>query len=191
MEKTALGPTTYLCPMPAVLIGAMVDDRPNYMVAAYCGLVQHDPPMIALSLAKTHYTNAGIRKSGAFSVNVATPELAERLDHCGIVSGRTDDKSGCFTAFYGSLGNAPMAAECPLNLECRLIQIVDFLGTNELFIAEIVGTYVNSDLVTDGHIDVARLDPLIFTVPDSMYRRIGDIVGRAWHIGRCTGPPTG
>jgi flavin reductase (DIM6/NTAB) family NADH-FMN oxidoreductase RutF len=177
--------------MPATLIGSLVGDRPNWMVATYCGLAQHDPPMIALSLAKMHYTNAGIRKAGAFSVNIASSDLAERLDHCGIVSGRTDDKSACFAAFYGTLGNAPMAAECPLNLECRLVQVLDFLGTNELFIGEVVETYVNSDLMTDGRIDVARLDPLAFTIMDSMYRRLGPVVGRAWEMGRCTAPPTG
>jgi len=186
MDKTALGARTFLCPMPAALIGALVDDRPNYMVAAYCGLVQHDPPMVGVSLAKTHYTNAGIRKNGAFSVNIASSDLAQRLDHCGIVSGRTDDKSVCFTAFYGNLGSAPMAAECPLNLECRLVQVTDFLGSNELFIGEIVETYVNSDLQADGHIDVARLDPLVFVALDSTYRRLGPVVGRAWEIGRCT-----
>ncbi|NLH97870.1 MAG: flavin reductase family protein [Chthonomonadales bacterium] len=175
--------------MPAALIGSAVHDRPNWMVAAYCGLVQHDPPMIGLSLAKTHYTNEGIRKSGSFSVNIPSSDLVERLDHCGIVSGRTEDKSGCFSAFYGVLGNAPMAAECPLNLECRLRQVVDFLGTNELFIGEIVETYVNSDLWVGGKVDVARMDPLVFTVLDSLYRRLGPVVGKAWEIGRCA-PPT-
>lgn len=188
MEKTALGPRTYLCPMPAVLIGSTVDDRPNWMVAAYVGLVQHDPPMIGVSLAKMHYTNAGIKKNGAFSVNIASSDLVERLDHCGIVSGRTEDKSRCFTAFYGVLGNAPLAAECPLNIECRLVQVVDFLGTNELLIGDVVETYVNSDLYADGKIDVTRMDPLVFTVPDSMYRRLGPVVGKAWEVGRCKQP---
>jgi flavin reductase (DIM6/NTAB) family NADH-FMN oxidoreductase RutF len=185
MEKTSLGPRAFLCPMPAVVVGALVDDRPNYMTAAYCGLVQHDPPMIGLSLVKTHYTNAGIRKGGAFSVNVPGSDLAERVDHCGIVSGRTDDKSACFTAFYGALGNAPLAAECPLNFECRLVQVLDFLGANELFVGEVVETYVSSELYADGRIDVAGLDPLVFSVLDCTYRKLGPVVGRAWEIGRC------
>lgn len=188
MEKAALGPTTYLCPMPVAVIGALVGDRPNYMVATYCGIAQHDPPMVAVSLNKMHYTNAGIRKSGGFSVNIPTVELAERVDHCGIVSGRTDDKSVCFTAFYGTLGSVPMAAECPLNLECRLVMVLDLLGTNELFLGEVVETYADRDLVAEGRVLVDRLQPLTFTIMDSLYRRLGDPVGKAWEIGRCTKP---
>lgn len=185
MEKTNLGPRTFLCPMPVAVIGADVNDRPNYLVATYCGIAQHDPPMVAVSLNKMHYTNPGIRKVGSFSVNIPSSDLAERVDHCGIVSGRTDDKSACFTPFYGTLGSAPMAAECPLNLECRLVMVLDLLGTHELFIGEIVETYVNHDLITDASVDVERLDPLVFTVMDTAYRTLGPVAGRAWEIGRC------
>lgn len=188
MEKAALGPKTYLCPMPVAVIGAVVNERPNYMVATYCGIAQHDPPMVAVSLHKMHYTNVGIKKSGAFSVNIPSAELAERVDHCGIVSGRTDDKSVCFTAFYGKLGSAPMAAECPLNLECRLVMVLDMLGSNELFIGEIVDTYVNRDLLSGDQVLMEGLDPLAFTVTDSNYRRLGPVVGKAWSMGRCHPP---
>jgi len=186
MEKVTLRPRALLCPMPVVVIGAQVGDRPNYMVATYCGIAQHEPPMISVSLNKTHYTNTGIRGAGAFSVNIPSADLAERVDHCGIVSGRTSDKSVCFTSFYGQLGCAPMAAQCPLNLECRLVMVLDLLGTNELFIGEIVEVYASGDLVTDGSISVERLDPLAFALPDNAYRRLGPVVGRAWEIGRCS-----
>jgi len=188
MEKATLGPKTFLCPMPVALIGALVQERPNYMVATYCGIAQHEPPMIAVSLNKMHYTNGGIKKSGAFSVNIPSVDLAERVDHCGIVSGRTDDKSVCFTTFYGTLGAAPMAAECPLNLECRLVLVLDLLGTNELFIGEIVETYVNREFLDGDRVLVERLNPLVFTVTDSNYRRLGGIVGKAWEMGRCRTP---
>ncbi len=188
MEKTSLGPTTYLCPMPVAVVGALINDRPNYMVATYCGIAQHDPPMVAVSLNKMHYTNAGIRKSGAFSINLPSVDLVERVDHCGIVSGRTEDKSGCFTTFYGTLGNAPMAAECPLNLECRLVLVLDLLGTNELFLGEIVETYASSECVSDGRIEVERLNILSFTVADNQYRKVGPAIAKAWEVGRCRKP---
>jgi flavin reductase (DIM6/NTAB) family NADH-FMN oxidoreductase RutF len=189
MEKVTLGPRTLLCPMPVAVVGALVGDRPNYMVATYCGIAQHDPPMISVSLNKTHYTNAGIRGAGAFSVNIPSADLAERVDHCGIVSGRTEDKSVCFASFYGRLECAPMAAQCPLNLECRLVMVLDLLGTNELFIGEIAEVYANSDVVTDGTVAIERLDPLAFTIADNAYRRLGTLVGRAWEIGRCAMRP--
>lgn len=188
VEKKALGPRGYLCPMPVALIGALVNDRPNYMVAAYCGIAQHEPPMVALSLNKMHYTNIGIRKTGAFSINIPSTDLVERVDHCGIVSGRTDDKSQCFTPFYGKLGTAPMAAECPLNLECRLVMVLDLLGPNELFIGEIVETYVDGELAADGTVDPARLDPLVFSTMDNCYRKLGPVVAEAWEVGRCRRP---
>ncbi len=58
-------------PLPTVLVGAMVDGKPNYITIAHIGIVNHAKPyLISLSMAKVHYTNPGIRENKAFSVNI-------------------------------------------------------------------------------------------------------------------------
>lgn len=80
MEKIAIGAKTFLYPMPTTLVGAKVGGKPNYLAVAYCGIVQHNPALIAVSSGKTHYTNAGIKENGTFSVNIPSEEMITIAD---------------------------------------------------------------------------------------------------------------
>ena len=62
MEKIKFGPQTLLYPMPAILAGANVNDKPNYMVSAWCSIVSHKPPAVSVALQKSRYTLTGIKK---------------------------------------------------------------------------------------------------------------------------------
>jgi len=70
--KKEIKPGTYLFPMPTVLVGAMTDGKPNYMVAAYVGIMNFRPPMISAALNRHHHTAGGIIQSGSFPVNIPT-----------------------------------------------------------------------------------------------------------------------
>ena len=50
MEKVKLGPKTLLYPMPAVLAGAVVDGKPNFMTVAWCGMDIRDLGLSSWSL---------------------------------------------------------------------------------------------------------------------------------------------
>ena len=77
---------------------------------------------------KQHYTNSGIKEHRTFSVNVPTANQVKETDYCGMVSGRKKDKSKLFNTFYGELQTAPMIMECPVNMECELIQTLNLPG---------------------------------------------------------------
>jgi flavin reductase (DIM6/NTAB) family NADH-FMN oxidoreductase RutF len=49
--------------------------------------------------------------------------MVEVTDYCGIVSGKNNDKSRIFDLFYGKLKTIPMIKDCPLNMECKLVEI--------------------------------------------------------------------
>ena len=183
-NKMKIGARTFLYPMPTVLVGANVEGKPNYLTVAYCGIVNHRPPMLAVSLHKSHHTNLGIKENGTFSVNLPSTTMVKVTDHVGIVSGRDEDKSNLFENFYGDLGTAPMIAECPLNLECKLVQILNLGGTNELCIGEIVETYTREAFLTNGLPDIQKLDPIIFSMHDNHYWKLGNYLGPAWSIGK-------
>ena len=184
MKKQAIGARTFLYPMPVVLVGAKVRGKPNYLTVAYCGIVNHSPPMISVCLLKSHYTNPGIKENGTFSVNLPSTDMLKAADYCGLVSGAMVDKSKLFEPFYGQLGTAPMVKDCPLNLECKLVQILDFGGPNETFIGEIVEAYISERYLTNGLPDMQKMDPIIFSMHDNNYWKLGVKLAQAWSVGK-------
>jgi flavin reductase (DIM6/NTAB) family NADH-FMN oxidoreductase RutF len=183
--RTDLGPQGFIYPMPMTLVGADLESGPNFMPIAWINRVQMAPPRVAAGMNKHHATNAGIREHGEFSVSIPSAEMIERVDWCGLVSaGRGVDKAAAFTIVRGQLEHAPMIAECPLSLECRVAQVVD-LGSHELFIAEIVATWADDRVLDEnGKPDVMRMRPFVLTMPDNRYWGIGDYLGPAWSVGK-------
>ena len=140
MEKVKLGPETLLYPMPAVLVGAMVGDKPNFMTVAWCGIAASTPPAISVAIRRARYTLEGINASGIFSVNVPSADLAQKVDYCGLYTGHKRDKSQIFQVEYGRLQTAPLIKECPVNLECKVIHSFD-LSSHMLIIGQIMETH--------------------------------------------------
>ncbi len=126
MSKIPMGPTTWVYPMPALLIGANVDGKPNFMVVAWGGIANGEPPMISVAIRPSRYTHRGISQNLTFSVNIPSVELVRETDYCGSTSGAKINKvEACqFSVFYGKLGNAPLIEQCPINLECKVVHIL-------------------------------------------------------------------
>jgi flavin reductase (DIM6/NTAB) family NADH-FMN oxidoreductase RutF len=183
MATVKIDSNVSIFPMPVVLAGATVGGKANFLAIGWIARVNYQPPMVAMSLGKGHYTNGGIREHREFSVNVPGLDLLEKTDYCGLVSGREKDKSAIFTLFHGGLKHAPMIRECPLTFACRLVNIVE-LPSNDLFIGEIVEAYAEEACLTNGAPDVAEMNPFTLTMPDNIYWKIGDRAGKAWEAGR-------
>jgi flavin reductase (DIM6/NTAB) family NADH-FMN oxidoreductase RutF len=183
MEKIKIANQAFPGPMPVVIVGAEVNGKPNYLTVAWITRVNFSPPMLGIALGKSHHTNKGIREHGEFSVSVPGAELVKAVDYAGLVSGLKTDKSELFEPFYGELRHAPMVRECPLTMECRVVQTVD-LPVNEFIIAEIVGVYTEEHFLTDGKPDMEKMDPFVLSMPDNHYWRLGEPIGRAWQSGR-------
>ncbi|MBI4860604.1 MAG: flavin reductase family protein [Candidatus Riflebacteria bacterium] len=183
MSKREIGLDAFVYPMSMVVAGADVDGRPNFLAVGWVTRVNYRPPMIAIALGKTHHTNQGIRSSGAFSVNVPGLDLLEKVDYCGLVSGKNVDKSGLFTVTKGPVTGAPMVDDCHLCIECEPVQTVD-LPSNEVFIGEIVGAWADENCLVDGRPDITKLNPFTLTMPDNNYWKVGEKAGKAWSAGK-------
>ena len=183
MEKKKLGPKTLLYPMPAVLVGAMVDGKANFMTAAWCSIACQKPPAISVAIHKMRHTHAGIVAGGTFSVNVPSVEQVRVVDYCGIYSGRKNDKAALFEIFYGDLENVPLISECPLNLECRVIHTLE-IGSHDLVVGEIVQTHLAESCEKDGKPDPEKIDPLMYCPGAEEYYSIGKSVARAFRVGK-------
>lgn len=185
MSKTKIGATTLIYPMPATLVGADVDGKPNFLAIAWCGVACSQPPMVSVALQPRRYTLKGIRQHMAFSVNIPSVDLVKEADYCGIRSGAKVDKvAACnFRIFYGKVEGAPMIEQCPVNLECRVVQMLE-LGSHWLIVGRIEETHVSDECLTDGRPDVEKVRPFVF-IPGtpSLYQAFGEVIARAFNVG--------
>jgi len=183
MEKVKIDSNAFVYPMPVVLIGAMVKGKANFMTVAWVSRVNYQPPMIAFASGSSHYTNSGIKENKAFSVNIPGRSLIKETDHCGLVSGKNEDKSKLFEVFYGEFKNAPMVGQCALSMECKLVDMVQ-LPSNTLFIGEIIAAFSEEKYLTNGKPDIEKIRPFTLSMPDNKYWSTGENIGSAWKIGK-------
>ncbi len=182
MTKIKLGPSTIMFPYPTVLVGALVNGKPNFMTASWVGIACSNPPAISVAIRPERYTYKGVIEHNTFSINVPSSNLAETTDFCGIYSGRDNDKTTLFNIFYGKINTSPLIEECPLNLECKVIHTIE-VGSHTVFIGEIIETHSDEDCLTNGKPDIIKIDPIIYATGTRQYHRVGDEIGRAFKIG--------
>lgn len=183
MKKSKIASKIPIMPMTTTLVGANVDGKPNFLTVVWCCIVNFKPPLIAIVLHKKHYTNRGIQENRTFSVNIPSIDMVSLTDYCSLVSGREADKSTIFTTFYGILKTAPMIAECPICLECKLVETVGF-ATHEIFIGEIIETYTEKKYLTNDLPDIKKINPILYSMYDNNYWKLGESIGQAFHLGK-------
>ena len=75
MTKQTFGPQPWLFPNPTVLVGTVVNGRPNVATYAWSGITGGEPPTISVGVRHVRYTLEGIMENRAFSVNIPSEDL--------------------------------------------------------------------------------------------------------------------
>ena len=167
-------------PQPCVMIATWdADHNPDVMMAAWAG--QYDAKQIVISLSK-HKTTENLELTGAFTVSFADIRTVAESDYLGIVSGnQVPDKVARvgFTVTPSPNVDAPIINEYPLTLECKVISWED-----RILVGEVVNQSADERILTDGKVDLAKLQPIVFDAAGMCYRAIGDVVGGAWVAGK-------
>ena len=167
-------------PQPCVMIATWdADHNPDVMMAAWAG--QYDAKQIVISLSK-HKTTENLELTGAFTVSFADIRTVAESDYLGIVSGnQVPDKVARvgFTVTPSPNVDAPIINEYPLTLECKVISWED-----GILVGEVVNQSADERILTDGKVDLAKLQPIVFDAAGMCYRAIGDVVGGAWDAGK-------
>ena len=178
-------PGTVLYPLPAVLVscGATPEEY-NLLTVAWTGTVCTNPPMCSISERPERHSYGIIRRTGEFVINLTTRRLARATDWCGVRSGRDWDKfrEMGLTPVASEAVAAPLLAESPVNIECRVRQVVP-LGSHDLFIAEVVGVQVDEALIdpATGRFCLERADPIVYSHGE--YFVLGEALGHfGWSV---------
>ena len=182
--KKNIGNALALYPTPLVVVGAMVNGKPNWLLVGHLGIMGHDHVMV--SLAKAHYTNQGIRATGKLSINIVDEALLPKADHAGCVSGHKEDKSGLFR-WEMSENGVPMIADAPVVMVCTAADFYDTPGFDNV-ICTIDATYADEKVLDqDGKLDYSVLKPVLFEMPAYQYLKTGEVLGKCMTFGKdCT-----
>ena len=91
----SIGATTFLSPVPSVLVGCAdfsQHPKPNIITIAWVGIICSNPPMLSISVRKSRLSHTLISNTGEFTVNLMGRNLTKSMDYCGVRSGRDVDK---------------------------------------------------------------------------------------------------
>ena len=170
----------YVYPLPVLIVGTYDENGiPNAMNAAW-GTVC-DTAQVAISLSAHHKTVQNLLKTKAFTVSMATADTVVACDYVGVESAdNVPDKfaRAGFHAVKSGFVNAPLIAELPLSLECVVKSYED-----EILVGEIVNVSVDESVLTDGKIDMAKLNPIAYNPITHAYVTFGETVGTAFSDG--------
>lgn len=165
MKKAIWKPGTVLYPVPAVMVSCGTPEEKNIITVAWTGTINSDPAMTYVSIRPGRFSYDIIKNSGEFVINLVTERLAYACDFCGVRSGRDLDKFAemHLTARPGNLVSAPIIAESPVNIECKVKEIIP-LGTHDMFLAEVVSVQVSEDYLDEsGKFHFDKTKPLCYS----------------------------
>ncbi len=180
MRKRSIKPFRPVYPSPAALITSVSEDGcPNIITLGEVFNVSiSDPVILGIAIAKPRYSHELITATREYVVNLPTSRMAETVDRCGSVSGREVDKFAEFrlTPVPAEKVRPPLIAECPVNVECRVLGIQE-IGDHDLFLGEALAEHVAEEALDErGRILVDKLDPLCYL--HSEYWSCGSRLGR-------------
>ncbi len=179
MGKVSWKPGTMVYPLPAVMVSCGTEEKGyNIITVSWTGTICTDPAMCYISVRPGRYSYDIIKDNGEFVINLTTRKLAYAADWCGVRSGADHDKfrEMSLTPIPGTTVKAPLIAESPLNIECRVKEIVE-LGSHHMFISEVIAVNVDEELI-DEKSGVYRLDKAnLISYSHGKYYDLGKYLG--------------
>lgn len=178
MGKQVWRPGNMLYPLPVVMVSvADKNGKPNIITIAWAGTICSNPPMVSISVRPERYSHKIIQETGEFVINLTTKELAYATDYCGVKSGRDVDKfkEMNLTPMSGVEVKAPLIAESPVSLECRVREVKQ-LGTHDMFIADVVAVHADEKYMDEkGKFHLDKAQPIVYS--HGSYVLTGETIG--------------
>lgn len=178
MAKQLWKPGNMLYPLPVVMVSvADKEGKNNIITIAWAGTICSNPPMVSISVRPERYSYNIIKETGEFVINLTTKDLTYATDYCGVKSGRDVDKfkEMGLTALPGKEVNAPLIAESPVNIECKVTQVIP-LGSHDMFLAEVVAVHVDEKYMDEkGKFHLDKAEPIAYSHGD--YLATGELLG--------------
>lgn len=153
-----------MAPLPAVMVSCGDMENSNILTIAWTGIINSNPPMTYISVQPIRHSFDILKERGEFVINLVNEDLTKAMDYCGVKSGRDIDKfkEMKLTKETGDEVAAPMIAESPVNIECRVTEAKE-LGSHVMFLAEIVAVHIDDKYVDEkGAYDFGKMNLVAF-----------------------------
>lgn len=177
MKRKSFSPGALTAPLPPVLVTVGDEENANILTIAWTGILSTIPPRTYVSVRPRRHSYTILKEKREFVINLPTAEMAREVDYCGIYTGAKVDKfKECgFTAVKSEQVSAPTIEECPLALECRVVEIIP-MGTHDVFVSDIVGVSCREDILDEsGKIRFDRANLLAYAHGE--YYALGERLG--------------
>ena len=158
MAKVKFKGGALLAPVPPVMVSCGTMEESNILTVAWTGILNTVPPKTYIAVRPSRHSYQIIKESGEFVLNLTPSSLVRAADYCGTYTGAKVDKfKKCrLTKAEAEEVSAPLIAECPLSLCCRVTEVKP-MGSHDLFFADIVAVYADEELLDDkGKLHLAR-----------------------------------
>jgi len=184
MARTYWKPGTIIYPLPAVMVSCgETPEEYNIITIAWTGTINSDPPMCYISVRPGRHSYEIIKRTGEFVINLTTEKLAKATDWCGCRSGRKYNKwqEMNLTPAPAKFVKAPIIEESPVNIECRVKEVVE-LGSHHMFISEVLGVTIDDSYVNDQDaFSFSKANPLVYS--HGHYFGMGKKIGKfGWSV---------
>lgn len=177
MNKVETKPHPALFPVPVVMVTVGDKQKQDIVTLAWVGMVCSEPPIVSISIRPSRYSHEILSETGDFIINVPTADMVEKLDYCGTVSGRDFDKFSAadLTPVPASHVQAPRIHECPVNIECKVVNRFD-LGSHTVFFGEMLAVHIDKRAVDErNRVDYAKIRPICYC--PEQYWSLGEMIG--------------
>lgn len=165
-------------PLPPVMVTVGDMENANIITIGWTGILSTIPPRTYISVRPQRHSYGILKRTGEFVINLTTADQARVVDYAGIYTGAKVDKfKECsLTKVESKEVSAPTIKECPLALECRVIEVIP-MGTHDVFIADIVSVSCDDAILDeDGKIRFDKAGLLAYAHGE--YYALGDKVGK-------------
>jgi flavin reductase (DIM6/NTAB) family NADH-FMN oxidoreductase RutF len=122
------------------------DGKPNPVTLGWTMIVSGTPPMMAIAVARKHYSIETIRHSKCFTIAFPSAEMADAALFFGSRSGRAVDKFAefeCETAPTEAIDSV-LLADAVANFECTL-QSETEAGDHIILVGKVVCSHANTE----------------------------------------------
>jgi flavin reductase (DIM6/NTAB) family NADH-FMN oxidoreductase RutF len=180
MSKVIWKPGTMIYPLPAVMVSCgAVPEEYNIITISWTGTICTDPAMCYISVRPGRHSYNILKSNGEYVINLTTKALANATDWCGVKSGSKHRKfyETGLTPVTASIVKAPMILESPVNIECRVKDIVE-LGSHHMFISEVLAVHADEQYidVKSGLFRLNDANPICYS--HGKYYETGKLIGK-------------
>ncbi|WP_138007495.1 flavin reductase family protein [Halalkalirubrum salinum] len=170
--------STAVTPRPIGWISTRsTDGIDNLAPYSFFNVVAVDPPVVMFAPVgsdKLKDTPRNVKQTEEFAVNVVTERVVEAMNETSatLSAGESEfDRTGLDRGESVRI-DAPHVADAAVVFECTLYEWLE-VGSSVLILGEVVHAHVDDDQLTDGKIDIDKLDT-IGRLAGSLYTKTGD-----------------